>query len=216
MRSRSRAFTIAELLIVLGLTALMSSILAQIYNMGRIQYMHQSGRIATSRLARETVDRIAEALTQAVPSSAGPAIMQAGGNSIRFSSTTDLFSFAPFDPTTPVNYFYEIRFDNGDVLLTRFGDLGSSNTFDNFATPDPPLGGGNPRVLAKSNPQRSITNLTFSRHINAITGETSGIRIFMELEGQSRGANLQATTLTQVVNSAVDIPFYSTNTSTSP
>lgn len=216
MRSRKTAFTLAELLIVLGLTALMSAILAGIYDMGRVQYMHQSGRIGMSRLARQTVDRISEALAQAVPTSVDQAIHQASGSTIRFSTTTDLFSFTPFDPANPAYYFYEIRLVGQDVHLTRFGDLGATDSFDNFATPDPALGSDNPRVLARSNQDRWITNLTFSRRVNAVTGKTSGIRLHLEMEGKSRGANLQEVTLEHEVFSAVDIPYYSANSSPAP
>ena len=64
---KKKAFTLPELLIVIALLSLITALLATIYSMGMTQYFHQSGRIALSRLGRETMDRVSGILVNAVP-----------------------------------------------------------------------------------------------------------------------------------------------------
>lgn len=223
MRQSSRGFSIVELLIAMGVMALLGLAMVTMFSTSKQTLVHGSSRFYIQQVARYTVNRLTPLLQTAVPvndtSSAileldgVPAALGTTGQKIGFSTTQDFLadSFPDFDPRAPVFYFYEIAFEasnNNNLILRKMQ-----------ATPPPggptPLSAFSPpeeRVLTHGKKQGEAAKIEENpitlKRVNFIYERQAGIKVSIEVEGPVRAATNEIRMTTFDLDTRIQFPYY--------
>lgn len=133
-RRPDRGLTLAEILVSMAILSLLSLVLLRIYDVSRAAYATGVGRLGLQQKARQTVQRLASRLTQAIPASdTQDAVFTENAEDPKVTDPLDskvvyTIPARPFDPRAPV---YRKKW----ILYRHVTGLVTTNA-DNPADPD--------------------------------------------------------------------------------
>lgn len=224
MRRYSSGFTLVELLVAMGIMALISTAMFAMFATSRRTLIHGSNHFFIQQVARYTVDRLTPLLQTAVPvNDTTPAVLELDGSTanlgsqggkIGFSTTIDFLADPQpvFDPRNPVYYFYEVAFEptNGHRLVLRKMSPSAAGT-------------GNPRPLSAFSPAEERTLTHGEKQATMVTkSEASitlrdvifrwerqgGIQISVKVDGPVRTAENGVRVVDYTLDTRIQFPYY--------
>lgn len=224
MRRYNKGFTLVELLVAMGVMAVVSTAMFAMFATSRQTLIHGSNHFFIQQVARYTVDRLTPLLQTAVPvNDTTPAVLEldgatatlgSQGQSIGFSTTVDFLADPQpvFNPRNPIYYFYEVAFEptNNHTLVLR--------KMSPAAT-----GSGNPRPLTAFSPtlERTLTHgekkaTMVTKAQSAITlkdvtfrwERQGGIQIAVAVDGPVRTAENGIRNVEYKLDTRIQFPYY--------
>ncbi|MEW6280564.1 MAG: hypothetical protein AB1758_18210 [Candidatus Eremiobacterota bacterium] len=220
MKSRSNAFTLVELLVVMGMMVSIMIILIGMFKGARGSFEYGNSRIGMQQRAREAIKRVTVLVVSGIDSGATPeraihvpAADGASDNQLVFCTTEDVLvpeSSNPanrsklWNPVTqpqPPIFRYRIRYDNAQRrLVLERGTPGQDLLTPAAFLPDPNTPS---RILADSDSDRGgarLTGVTFTRQ------RANAVRVSVQFQGTVRSASGVERDITYDLDSVVQLP----------